>query len=514
MARITIDVPMNRVEGDLEVRADLEDGVVADARCTGTMFRGFERLLVGRGALDGLVLTPRICGLCSTSHLTAAARALDAVTGVAPPADGTRIRNVVLMAEHLQSDVRQAFLMFAADFPSPRHASCELHEEAVRRYQPLRGESVAQAVRETKHLLEIISILGGQWPHTSFMVPGGITSLPAPADLLQCRLILKNYRLWYEKRILGCPMERMREVRRAEDLDAWLAESAMHSESDLGFFIRFCRAVGIDKMGKGHGNFLSYGSLDLPEGTAVRAPAGGGRLVAPGFAKAGVLAAFDQANVAEHVAYSWFVDYDGGKHPFEGETEPLASGAEADKYSWAKAPRYDGSPAEVGPLAEAVLARHPLFTDLVQKQGPTAFVRELARILRAVDLVPPMETWLAEVSGASRYYNPTPEPVHGEGFGLTEAGRGALGHWVRVDDGKISHYQVITPTAWNASPRDSDGVRGPMEEALVGTPVSDPSNPVELGHVVRSFDPCLVCTVHVLDRGRERGRVRVGGVAS
>ena len=203
--------------------------------------------------------------------------------------------------------------------------------------------------------------------------------------------------------------------------------------------------------------------------------------------------------MAEHVGYSWFEDYEGGRHPFEGETRPYATGGEGKKYSWAKAPRYDGLPAETGPLAEMIIAGNPLFTDLVDRNGPNVFTRQLARLVRSAQLIPAMEIWLSETTGDGKFYTSPGEGIEGRGFGMTEAARGALGHWVQIGDGLIEHYQIITPTAWNASPRDSDGTRGPAEEALISTVIRDISNPVELGHVVRSFDACLVCTVHTVN---------------
>jgi hydrogenase large subunit len=162
----------------LELRVELEDGLVSEAWSSGTMYRGFERILVGRGALDGLVISPRVCDLCTTSHLTAASRALDMIAGVTPPPDAVRIRNVALLAEHIQSDVRHAFLMYTVDFVNPAHREQPLFAEAVRRYTPFAGETVVETIRETKHVLELISLRGGQWPHSSFMVPGGIVSKP------------------------------------------------------------------------------------------------------------------------------------------------------------------------------------------------------------------------------------------------------------------------------------------------------------------------------------------------
>lgn len=512
MSHTRINVPLNRVEGDLELRVDIDDGIVSDAWSSGTMYRGIEGLLVGRGALDGLVITPRICGICSTSHLTAASRALDMIGAATPPPDAIRIRNVAQMTEHVQSDIRHGFLMFAVDFVNPVYKKSPLFEEAVRRYEPFKGETVIQTIRETRKLLEIIAIVGGQWPHSSYMVPGGIVSIPSSSELLQCRLLLKQYRNWYENRVLGCTLERWKEVRSAVDLNAWVEESSTHWESDLGFYIRFARAMGFDKIGHGRGTFISYGNLDLPPGTRISPSHNGKTLIPAGFSRDNHAEGFDQREIAEHVAYSWYRDYEAGRHPFVGETQPYATGNEGRKYSWAKAPRYKGSPAETGPLAELVISGNELLTDFISRQGSSVFTRQLARLVRGAELLPVMETWLSEATGDGKYYTSPGEIVEGEGFGLTQASRGALGHWVKIKDSLISHYQIITPTAWNASPRDSDGIRGPIEEALIGTPVKDVSNPVELGLVVRSFDLCLVCTVHTVTNRRIAGQMTLGAL--
>jgi hydrogenase large subunit len=125
-------------------------------------------------------------------------------------------------------------------------------------------------------------------------------------------------------------------------------------------------------------------------------------------------------------------------------------------------------------------------------------------------LLSALETWLAEMTKTpGAFYERPPELTDGTGVGMVMAARGALGHWVSIENGRISSYQIVTPTSWNGSPRDSAGTRGPIEEALVGTPMRDPDNPVELGHVVRSFDPCMVCCVHVYRNGRLNAKVRV-----
>lgn len=498
--RIFCDIPLNRVEGDLEIRVALENDRVVDAWSSGTMFRGFENIMAGRGARDGLVITPRICGICSTTHLMAAARALDQIAGVTVPDNAIRLRNTALLAEHCQGDVRQSLLMFLPDFATPAYAGRPLHAEAVKRYTPLQGTRCIDAVRQTKTLLEIIAILGGQWPHSSFMVPGGVSYIPPLAELNQCRHILRRYRQWYEGSVLGCTLERWQDVQSAADLDAWLAEDAAHRDSDTGFLLRFADQAGLRELGRGHGHFLSCGLPDMPRETA----AGPYRFAAGFRDHAGQRQPFDQRQVAEHVAASWYADYPGGLHPSAGITEPCATGAEGKKYSWSKAPRYLDLPAETGPLAERMVGDDPLFLDLLQRDGVNLVMRQLARLTRPARLLPAMQIWLDEMMAHpdQPYYTPVQDMPDGEGCGLIEAARGTLGHWVAIRDGKIARYQVITPTAWNGSPRDSLGVRGPWEEALIGTRIKDIGNPVEAGHVVRSFDPCLVCTVHVVGAGR------------
>ncbi len=503
--RILHDVPLNRVEGDLEIRIEVEDGRIVDAWSSGTLFRGFENIMIGRGALDGLVITPRICGICSTTHLMAAATALDRIAGVTLPDNAIRLRNLALMTENCQSDVRQSLLMFMPDFTTSLHQAQPLYTEAQRRYSPLSGTRCIDAVKHTKHLLEIIAILGGQWPHSSFMVPGGVAYIPPQVELNQCRHILAQFRKWYETCVLGCPLERWQELRSAADLDAWLAADPAHRDSDVGFLLRFAADAGLSAWGRGHGNFLSCGSLDLPAETAVAGQQGQRRLVAAGYVgNDGASQPFDQARIAEHVAASWYADYPGGRHPFEGQTDPQASGAEGNKYSWSKAPRYLGQPTETGPLAERIVAADPLFCDLLRRDAANLVVRQLARLTRPATLLPAMFTWLDEMLAHADqpYYTPTAPILEGRGYGLIEAARGALGHWVEIANGKITRYQIVTPTAWNGSPRDSAGLRGPWEEALIGTPVADLDDPVEAGHVVRSFDPCLVCTVHTVGTGR------------
>jgi uptake hydrogenase large subunit len=506
-----INIPLNRAEGDLEIRVEIEEGIVTEAWSAGTLFRGFENMMRGRGALDGLVVTPRVCGICSITHLTAAAEALDKIAGVTPPDNALRLRNLALMVETIQSDVRQAILMFMVDFANQEaYQSHQLGLEAQKRYNPLEGSAAIEVIRESKRLLQIVAIIGGQWPHTSFMVPGGVTSIPEISKILQCRIIYERFCSWYERSILGCSIKRWLEIQSVEDLNAWLDESPLHREGEIGFFIRFARLAGLDMLGKGCGRFLSYGSFPLPKETSLTST--GGKLIRAGYAVGTRIFPLEAAEITEDVSHSWYEQETAPVHPSSGLTRPYASGQSSQSYSWIKAPRYEGEAVETGPLAEMIINGNPLFRDMIEKNGPNVLARELARLVRPAYLLNPLKMLISELleKREDSFYHAVKSIPDGEGAGMLQAARGALGHWVTIQNGKIAHYQIITPTSWNGSPRDERGVRGPWEEALIGTPIKDMSNPVEAGHVVRSFDPCLVCAVHTLQKGRKKGFLSIG----
>ena len=507
MPTTTKIIPLNRVEGDLELQVEIDDdGVVQQVRSIGTMYRGIENLMTGRAPLDSLVITPRICGICTTSHLNAAAKALDMAYGVTIPDNAQRLRNITLMVEQIQNDMRQVFLLFMPDCTGSSYVQHPLFEEAVRRYQPLKGETASQTVYETQKILEIIAILGGQWPHSSFMVPGGVVSVPSANDIAQCLHLVRQFRRWYEQSVLGCTIDQWQAVNSVNKLYGWLEASPVHQDSELGFFLRFAFKAGLDRIGRGHGAFISCGGPELPNATQVTSYGCDGRFLPAGVWSQGGKTALDPQRITEDCSCSYYQSDAQVQHPYEGLTLPeaaatmLVAGAGGGRrYSWTKAPRYDGKPAETGPLADLLVAQVPLFNDWVIQKGVSVMARELARLVRPALIIPAMEQWLKEmVSDDGPYYHDYIKKVTAQGFGLVAAPRGILGHWVIIRNGRILNYQVITPTAWNGSPMDKNGLRGPWEEAIVGTRVKDPSQPVEVEHIVRSFDPCLVCAVHVV----------------
>ena len=493
-------IPLNRVEGDLELHLEMDGKVVRQARSVGTMYRGIENLMTGRGPMDSLVITPRICGICTTAHLNAAAKALDMAFNATVPDNAQRLRNVTLLVEQLQNDVRQMFLLFMPDLIHSSYSRQPLYAEAMQRYQILKGETIRQTVAETKKVLEIIAILGGQWPHSSFMVPGGVVSVPTVSDITHCRHILRNFRMWYEQRVLGCQLEDWTGIDSWEALMAWLVESPMHHNSDVGFFLRYAMDLGLRSLGRGHDSFIGCGGPDLPSQTEVRPFKNGNQLIPPGFFTPQGMLSLDSRLITEDITCSYFKDDVVSRHPFNGRTIPDETDVNGLKYSWAKAPRYDGQPAETGPLADLLMVGWPLFAEQVKSHGANVLIRSLARLIRPVVLLPAIDKWLEEMAASdSSFFQDYSKTVTAKGYGLVSAPRGMLGHWVTIENGVIDNYQVITPTAWHASPGDALKVRGPWEEAIVGTEVKNLDHPIEVEHVVRSFDPCLVCTVHKLN---------------
>ncbi|MBL8303924.1 MAG: nickel-dependent hydrogenase large subunit, partial [Ideonella sp.] len=193
--------------------------------------------------------------------------------------------------------------------------------------------------------------------------------------------------------------------------------------------------------------------------------------------------------------HAWLADEGGPRHPAHGLTRP-----DADKpgaYTWNKAPRLAGQVVETGAIARQLAAGQPLVRDAVSRCGGTVYTRVLARLIELAGVLPHMERWLGVLRPGEPWCLDAPLPDEGQGTGLTEAARGALGHWVQVRRGRIANYQIVAPTSWNFSPRDAAGTPGALEAALEGAPVREgEATPVSVQHIVRSFDPCMVCTVH------------------
>lgn len=529
MAQVeTLDIsPVGRVEGDLDVRVDIEDGVVTNAWTKAELFRGFEVILRDKDPQAGLVVTPRACGICGASHLTCAAWALDTAWKTTVPRNAILARNLGQIVESLQSLPRHHYGLFMIDFTNKNYAGSPHYEEIVKRYTPFTGTSYELGVTISGRPVEIYALLGGQWPHSSFMVPGGVMCAPTLTDVTRAWSILEHFRrTWAEPLWFGCSLERYEEIKSYDDFMVWLDEKPEHANSDLGMYWRVGMDIGLQNYGRGPNKFMSWGYL--PHEDKYNNPTIEGRNGAV-IVKSGVYdgdadthKSMDQAMTREGTHRAWYDEGDEA-HPFDRVTNPIMNN-EMDhegKYSWATAVRHveDGR-LEAGPLARGLIAggdlgeawQHadPLILDMYKKLGgPSVFLRHFARMHDFSKLYREAERILCEFRLNDEWYI-KPQEQDGQGWGATEAIRGALCHWIDIEDGKIKNYQLIAPTTWNVGPRDGEGKRGPIEEALIGTPVADISDPVEVGHVCRSYDSCLVCTVHAHDAktGEELVRFR------
>ena len=528
MTSLTLDIsPVGRVEGDLDVRVEIEDGVVVNAWTQAALFRGLEVILRGKDPQAGLVVTPRACGICGASHLKCAAWALDTAWQTEVPRNAILARNLGQICESLQSIARHHYGLFMIDYTNKKYARSKFHGEAVKRWAPFTGKNYELGIAMSGRAVEIYALFGGQWPHSSYMVPGGVMCAPTLTDVTRAWAILENIRRsWIEPVLLGCSIERYEEIRSHADFLAWLEERPEHADADLGLFWRMSEEVGLGTYGRGHGRYFSYGYL--PHEDKYNKPTIEGRAAAV-IMKSGLYdghtdahGPMEQAYVREDTRHAWY-DEPGGLHPFERSTNP-SQRTDSDfqgKYSWSTAVWHaEAGRVEAGPLARQLVAggshgdswqhTHPLVLDIYRaKGGASVLLRQFARLHEIVTLYRAAERCLREFHLKDLWYI-KPKERDGRGWGATEAIRGALCHWIEVEGGRIKNYQIVAPTTWNVGPRTDDGTRGPIEEALVGAPVADPHDPVEVGHVCRSYDSCLVCTVHAHDArtGEELARFR------
>lgn len=482
MTRLVVG-PFNRVEGDLEVTLDIDGGVVREARVTSPLYRGFEQILEGRPPADGLVIAPRICGICSVSQSIAAMTALRALCGVEPAPNGVIAANVAHAAENIADHLTHFAVFFMPDFARPAYAGRPWYAAAAERFAAVHGRAAEEILPARARLLHVMGLIAGKWPHSLAFQPGGTTRALDLGGRMRLSVVVRDFRFFFERTILGTAVETFLEIATADALAAY----AEDGRGDLPFFLRLCADVGLDRLGPGPGPLMSFGAYHGTDGPLFAAG-----VYEPGRGYAPV----DPDAIAEDVRHAFLR---GGEalHPARGETLPDVD--KADAYSFAKAPRLAGRPVEVGAVARQAVDGQPLVRALLARDGGTRVTtRILARMVETARLVLALEDWARAIDPREPFAAAAaPSYPDGSAEGLVEAARGALGHWIAVRGGRIARWQIVAPTTWNFSPRDAAGVPGPLESALAGTPVgADGAASLAVQHVVRSFDPCMVCTAH------------------
>ncbi|MFZ5512464.1 nickel-dependent hydrogenase large subunit [Tepidimonas aquatica] len=471
--------PFNRVEGDLEVRLEVEDGRISAAYVNSTLYRGFEPMLAGKAPADALVIVPRICGICSVAQSTAAAAALRELSGLTLSDNGRLALNLVSACENLADHLSHFYLFFMPDFARDAYATRPWFERVAQRFKATSGTATADVLPARAAFMHLMGIMAGKWPHTLSLQPGGTAKPLEQAECLQLTTLLRAFRRFLELHVFDDSLESVAGLASLPDLTEW----RKNRHGDLAIFLEVAEDLGLEKAGRATDVFLSYGAYEEDDG----------HLFASGLWQGGQAHPLEPGAIVEDLSHAWLAG--DARTPAQGQTLPLPDKPGA--YTWCKAPRYSGCVAETGALARQMVAGHPVIRELVRTHGGSVTARVLARLLELALVLPRMEAWARQLEPKAPWCHHARLPDEGTAKGLVEAARGALGHWLVVKHGRIANYQIIAPTTWNFSPRDHQGTPGALEQALAGLPAPETEDPPLLvQHVVRSFDPCMVCTVH------------------
>lgn len=459
----------------MKIEVEVDGGKVTDAHSTGTLFRGLELILQGHDPRDAQEIVQRICGVCPIGHATAATLALDDAFGIKPPTNGRIIRNLILGSNYIQSHILHFYHLAALDYvKSPEiDPLVPQYKGDYRLPDAVNGQAVQhylEALEMRKKAHEMLAIFGGRTPGNRAIVPGGVTETVDAEKVVHFKYRLKELIDFIDNKYVP---------------DVLAVANVYKDWLDIG---RGCQ------------KFLAYGAFPLDD-------SGDPKLFLPrGTYAGGSIGEMDPKKITEEVKYSWYNDDTGGNTPDKSVITPNPT--KKDAYSWLKAPRYDGQVYEVGPLARAIIGKDEFISSLGDKAF-SVMGRHAARALECKKLAHAMVDWLGQLEPGKPTCTPHQIPSTASGVGLTEAARGALGHWIEIKSQRVDKYNAVVPTTWNGGPRDSKGQLGPIEQALIGTPVADPSNPIEVVRVIRSFDPCLACAIHVVRPGKSVGEFRV-----
>ena len=561
--RITVD-PITRIEGHLRIDAEVANGKISKAWSSGQMWRGIELILQGRDPRDAWLFTQRICGVCTTVHALASVRTVENALNLEIPLNAQYIRNMVMALHTLHDHIVHFYALSALDWvdvvsalqADPKKTAAlagslsEWPGNGVKRFKAVQekvkalvdsgqlgpfangywGHSAMTLPPEANlmavsHYLEALdyqrkanqalAIITGKTPHIQNLSVGGVTT----AINLDNEATLNMDKLYWMKQLMG-------------EVQGFIKRVYLPDVIAVGALYK-----GWTQYGAGVTNYLAVPDMVLDTaGTKFDLP--GGTIMNGDLGTVKMIKSFNddyfRDNVVESIAHAWY-DGDWSRHPYEEDTIPKYTDFQDDgKYSWLKAPRFQGKPMQVGPLAQVLVgyaSGHELTKKYVDSAlqrisavagvqvGPAALHstigRHAARAIRAAmlsDLA--LKHWQLLVDNIGRgdleIFNPPTFPKGEQrGYGFHEAPRGALSHWIVIQDGRIKNYQCVVPSTWNAGPRDQDGQPGPYEASLVGNPIVDAKRPLEVLRTIHSFDPCIACAVHTLDpSGREMAKVK------
>ncbi|MCM3693407.1 nickel-dependent hydrogenase large subunit [Neobacillus niacini] len=464
--RIVIN-PLTRISGFMEIDVMIDQNQVVDVKTKGNLFRGFEQMLVGRSPFDAVYFTQRICGICSAAHSMASSRALEDALNIEPMEQGKYLRDIIHCCEFLQNHIRHFYQYTVPDYVKIEQNSLFQADHDDFRLPKSINDRISQhyfdSLKYSRLAHEMLAVLGGKAPHNHGVFIGGITTQATAEKVVHIDSILGKIARFIDEKMIP----------------------------DVYDIARFY--ADYFRLGGGYGNLLTYGAFNHYKEL-------GTLYVDPLVSTLESVEAFDESNIQEKIDYSYYKSITNSNQPNEEVTEPDMDKEKA--YSWVKAPRYKGLPFEVGPLARLILSG-------TYNNGISAMDRTIARALEAKKISEVMKILLQQIIPGVDVQKKYELPELATGRGLVDTTRGALGHWLKIQDKKISFYQIITPSTWDFSTRDDNGFRGTAEEALVGTPIQNPDKPAEIGRILRSFDPCMSCATHVYSPGKQVKTIKV-----
>jgi [NiFe] hydrogenase large subunit/hydrogenase large subunit len=566
--RVVVD-PITRIEGHLRIEAQADNGRISNAWATSTQFRGIEVIMQGRDPRDAWAFTQRICGVCTVVHAVASCRAVEDALGITIPPNANLIRNLVHGMQYIQDHVIHFYHLHALDWVdvvSALKADPAGTAAIARKVSPWPNNSETHYREVQERLKKFVAggqlgiFTNGYWGHPAYKLPPEVNLLAVShylealdwqRDVIRLHTIFggKNPHPNFLVGGMACAInlddtatinaERLTDVRDMITRAQQFVEQVYWPDilAIAGFYKDWAA------IGGGVRNYLACGEFpdgDVGETEKLYFPRG--IVLDRNLEK---VWPYDHLKVKEYITSSWY-EYSAGDaaglHPYEGETKAKYAGPptpwkylqDSPKYTWMKAPRYDGRVMEVGPLARALVgfaSGHEDIRALVKEVldrlqvGPEALFSTLGRVaargMETVLLARRMNTWYDRLvdrirNGDTRTFEgskwePSSWPAKAQGYGYLDAPRGALGHWVQIENGKISRYQCVVPSTWNCSPRDAQGQMGPYEASLTDNhPLVRPEQPLEILRTIHSFDPCMACGVHVLDaEGNQITEVRV-----
>ncbi len=559
--RIVVD-PITRIEGHLRIEAQADNGKISSAWASATQFRGLELVMQNRDPRDAWAFAQRICGVCTVVHAVASCRAVEDALDIRIPANANIIRNLIHGMQFIQDHVIHFYHLHALDWVdvvSALKADPAATSRLARTVSPWPNNSETWYRDLQARLTKFISagqlgiFANGYWGHPAYKLPPEanlmavghyLEALDWQRDVIRLHTVFggknphPNFLVGGMASAINLDDTATINAERLTDIRDMITRARTFVEQvywpDLMAIAGFYKEWGA--IGGGVPNYMAVGEFpdnDVRDIDSLYFPRGiilGNDLTR--------VYPYDQQQVREFIHSSWY-EYSGGRtglHPWEGETKPDYTGPpppwkylqDEQKYTWMKAPRYEGRPMQVGPLARMLVAYgsgHKDVQAMVKevldrlKVGPAALFstlgRTAARGIETVLLARRMEYWYGQLvdrirSGDTQtftrdHWDPSSWPKKAQGYGYLDAPRGALGHWVQIEDGKISRYQAVVPSTWNASPRDAEGQPGPYEASLMDNhPLAIPDQPLEILRTIHSFDPCIACGVHVIDAAGNR----------